>query len=81
MSKKKQTPDFATTLAELETLTSRMEGDNLSLEESLRDFETGVQLIRDAQRALLEAQQKVQQLLDENTDPDAPKQQGDEESV
>ncbi|PLW68696.1 exodeoxyribonuclease VII small subunit [Pseudohalioglobus lutimaris] len=81
MSKKKQTPDFATTLAELETLTSRMEGDNLSLEESLRDFETGVQLIRDAQRALLEAQQKVQQLLDENTDPDAPEQQGDEESV
>lgn len=60
-----QTPDFDTTLAELESLVSAMERGDLSLEESLAAFERGVRLSRDAQMALTRAEQKVQLLLDE----------------
>jgi len=56
-------PDFETALAELETLVTRMEGGQLSLEESLRAFERGVYLTRICQKALDEAEQKVQILL------------------
>ncbi|MDZ7809677.1 MAG: exodeoxyribonuclease VII small subunit [Arhodomonas sp.] len=56
-------PDFETALAELEQLVARMEGGELSLEESLRAFERGVYLTRICQKALDEAEQKVEILL------------------
>jgi len=54
---------FEKSLKELETLVAKMEQGNLSLEESLRDFERGVQLTRACQQALKEAEQKVEILL------------------
>jgi len=54
---------FEQTLSELETLVTRMEAGDLPLEEALRQFERGVQLTRDCQNALQNAQQKVQILL------------------
>jgi exodeoxyribonuclease VII small subunit len=39
------------------------------LEESLKLFERGVQLTRTCQKALKEAEQKVQILLEENGEP------------
>jgi len=56
-------PDFETALAELETLVEKMEQGDLSLEESLQQFERGVQLTRSCQQALKDAEQKVQILL------------------
>lgn len=47
-------------MSELETLVARMEAGDLPLEEALRNFERGVQLTRDCQQALQNAQQKVQ---------------------
>ena len=52
--------DFEKALKELEELVERMEQGDLSLEQSLKDFERGVALTRACQQALQEAEQKVQ---------------------
>ncbi|MDZ7802807.1 exodeoxyribonuclease VII small subunit [Thiohalophilus sp.] len=59
-------PDFEKSLAELETLVERMEQGDQSLEQSLKDFERGVALTRQCQQALKTAEQKVEQLLQQN---------------
>ncbi len=60
---------FEDSLAELEQLVERMEQGNLPLEDALKLFERGVQLTRTCQKALKEAEQKVQILLEENGEP------------
>ena len=67
---KKRTPEFEKALAELEALVERLEQGDLSLEESLRAFERGIQLTRSCQQALAEAEQKVEQLLEEDGSPE-----------
>ncbi|GGG52453.1 exodeoxyribonuclease 7 small subunit [Pseudohongiella nitratireducens] len=58
-----KSPDnFETALAELETLVSQMEDGDLSLEESLNAFESGIKLTRQCQQALQQAELKVQKL-------------------
>lgn len=65
MAKKSSTnPDFEQALKELEGLVERMERGDLSLEDSLKCFERGVELTRICQQALKEAEQKVQILLE-----------------
>ena len=59
-------PDFETALAELETLVEKMEQGDQSLDESLKQFERGVQLTRSCQQSLKDAEQKVQILLTKN---------------
>jgi exodeoxyribonuclease VII small subunit len=61
-----KSPDFETALAELEALVEKMEQGDLTLDESLKQFERGVQLTRSCQQALKEAEQKVQVLLSKN---------------
>lgn len=65
----KKALQFEESLAELEQLVERMEQGNLPLEESLKLFERGVQLARGCQKALKEAEQKVQILLEEKGEP------------
>lgn len=57
------TPKFEAALSELEGLVEKMEQGELSLEESLAAFERGVQLTRTCQEALTQAEQKVEQLI------------------
>lgn len=67
MAKRNQkTPDFETALAELEELVEKMEQGELNLDESLKQFERGVLLTRVCQKALQEAEQKVQILLEKD---------------
>ena len=66
MIKKKLEFDFEQTLAELEAIVEKMERGDLGLEESIRHFERGISLTRACQKALTEAEQKVQILLQEN---------------
>ncbi|ESS74115.1 exodeoxyribonuclease 7 small subunit [Methyloglobulus morosus KoM1] len=66
MAKKKTSPSFEEDLAELEQLVVRLERGEVSLEESLQAFERGVTLTRACQKALQEAEQKVQILIDKN---------------
>ena len=47
-----QTADFEQKLRELELLVERLEHGELSLEESLKDFEHGIALTRECQKAL-----------------------------
>ncbi len=58
--------DFEKSLDELEDLVERMEQGDSSLEDSLKDFERGIELTRNCQTALTEAEQKVQILLKKN---------------
>ncbi len=69
--KKQKTPDFETALKELETLVERMENGESSLEDSLKDFERGIELTRSCQTALTEAEQKVEILLKKDGEPEA----------
>ena len=66
MPKKTNSINFEKTLAELEQLVETMEKGDLSLEESLKHFERGVELTKSCQRALSEAEQKVSILLNKN---------------
>ncbi len=64
-ARKSAAPDFESALKELETLVERMEEGESSLEDSLKDFERGIELTRQCQQALKTAEQKVQQLIGE----------------
>ena len=67
MTKKStKTPGFEQSLKELETLVEKMEQGDLSLEDSLGHFERGVELSRACQKALKEAEQKVEILMQKN---------------
>ena len=67
MPKKSDTKtSFESSLKELETLVERMEAGEISLEDSLKDFERGIELTRACQKALKEAEQKVQILMEKN---------------
>jgi exodeoxyribonuclease VII small subunit len=55
--------DFERSLAELEAIVDKLEQGDLSLDDSLRHFERGVQLTRTCQGALKQAEQKVEILL------------------
>lgn len=55
-------------LEELESLLKELEGGELTLEAALAHFERGVKLTRQCQKALQEAEQKVEILLKRSPD-------------
>ncbi|OJB97344.1 exodeoxyribonuclease VII small subunit [Yersinia ruckeri] len=61
---------FESSLSELERIVTRLESGELPLEEALTEFERGIQLARQGQQTLLQAEQRVQILLSD--DADAP---------
>ena len=63
---KAKTVNFETSLTELEKLVQSMESGELSLEDSLKAFENGMQLSRDCQQSLADAEQKVQLLMEKD---------------
>ena len=66
MPKKTNVINFEKTFSELEELVKKMEGGDLSLEESLKYFERGILLTKNCQQALNKAEQKVRILLEKN---------------
>ena len=66
MTKKDDSFNFEASLNELEKLVDALENGDLSLEQSLQDFERGIHLTRACQSALSDAQQKVQILLEKD---------------
>lgn len=76
----KKAPDFEAALAELESLVEQMEQGDLSLDESLKQFERGVQLTRTCQTALKDAEQKVQILLEKDGQAELEPFQSDTEA-
>ena len=55
--------DFEKKLTRLEEIVAKMEGGNLTLEESLKLFEEGVKNSRECQKQLTKAEEKVKVLL------------------
>lgn len=62
---RKKSLDFEASLEELESLVELMEEGDLSLEDSLKNFEQGIKLTRECQQALAQAEQKVQLLMEQ----------------
>ena len=56
-------PDFENSLARLEEIVGKLENANLSLDDAMKLFEEGVQLSRDCQKHLEQAEGKVEILL------------------
>jgi exodeoxyribonuclease VII small subunit len=56
-------PDFERSLARLEELVRRLESANLSLDEAMKLFEEGVELSRECQKQLEEAEGRIEILL------------------
>ncbi len=50
MSAPRKAPNFEKSLSELETLVERMEEGDMSLEESLKSFESGIRLTQQCQQ-------------------------------
>ena len=70
MVKKKiteDTPDFEVALQELESIVERMEQGEQTLEESLKDFERGMELSRQCQQNLKKAELRVEKMLNNNS--------------
>lgn len=59
-------PDFEKALAELENIVATLEKGDLSLEAALKHFERGINLTRQCQTALKEAELKVEKLSEKN---------------
>lgn len=62
--KKKSVFNFEQSLAQLETIVKSMETGNLTLEQSLQQFEQGMKLSGLCQEALTQAEQKVELLVE-----------------
>jgi len=58
--------DFEKSLAQLEKIVGRMEGGELGLEESLDQFEKGIELAKNCQDTLANAELRVEQLIEKN---------------
>jgi exodeoxyribonuclease VII small subunit len=63
MAARRKKLDYEAAVNELESLVSRLEQGDISLEESLKLYESGVLLTRECQDALQAAEQKVQVLM------------------
>ncbi len=66
MARKKQDVDFEAALEELEGLVERMEEGDLSLEESLKTYERGIELSRACQKSLDAAEQRIEILSEKD---------------
>ena len=66
----KTEPNFESAMTELESLVTKIETGNLSLEESLKEFENGIKLSRICQSALKDAEQRVKILSDDDNEQD-----------
>ncbi|WP_282110417.1 exodeoxyribonuclease VII small subunit [Shewanella algicola] len=72
MAKKPENLSFEQSLSELETIAAHLEQGEVSLDDALKQFERGINLVRQSQTKLEQAQQKVSILLNENDAELAP---------
>lgn len=59
-------PNLETSLTEITALIEKMEHGDLTLEQSLNQFERGITLVKHCQKMLSEAEQKVKILMQHN---------------
>jgi exodeoxyribonuclease VII small subunit len=61
-----QTQTFERNLEQLSSIIEKMEQQDVGLEESLKLYEQGIQLTRKCQKIIDDAEQKIQQLMEQN---------------
>ena len=54
-------------LKELENIVARLEDENINLEDSVKSFEKGVNLVKECQKQLQTAELKIKKLLDDGS--------------
>ncbi len=79
MAEPSSTPGFDQVIAQLRGIVERLEGGNLSLEQSLAAFEEGVRLSRQGAAILDAAEQRVEVLLKDESGVDRAVPFGDPE--
>lgn len=65
----KDSSSFEDQLNKLNEIVNALEIGELSLDDSLKQYETGIQLVRTCQKKLNEAQQQIEILKDKGTEP------------
>jgi len=79
VARKKQGVGFEAALEELEGLVERMEEGELSLEESLKTYERGIELSRACQKSLDAAEQRIRILSEKDGEAEAQSFQPDDD--
>ena len=59
-------PNFEATIAELEAIVGQMESGNLPLEQSIKAYKRGTELLQMCQQSLTNAEQQIRILTDAN---------------
>ena len=67
MVKEDKKIDFESLLKELESIVEKLEEENINLEDSVKSFEEGVNLVKQCQKHLQDAELKIKKLLDDGS--------------
>ena len=67
MAKEDKKIDFESSLKELESIVEKLEEENINLEDSVKSFEEGVNLVKKCQKQLQDAELKIKKLLDDGS--------------
>ena len=70
MAKSDKQSNFESSLNKLELIVTKLEDENISLEDSVKSFEEGINLVKSCQEELKSAELKIQKLLDDGTSKD-----------
>ncbi|KRN45360.1 exodeoxyribonuclease VII small subunit [Limosilactobacillus ingluviei] len=78
MATKQADATFEEQMAQLQTIVGHLQNGQLSLDDSIKEFQTGMQLAQAMQMQLDHAQATLAQLVDENGNMQAAEQAGDD---
>ena len=67
MVKEDKRIDFESSLKELESIVDKLEDENINLEDSVKSFEKGINLVKECQKELQSAELKIKKLLDDGS--------------
>ena len=73
MVKEDKKIDFELSLKELESIIEKLEDENINLEDSVKSFEKGINLVKECQQQLQNAELKIKKLLDDGSSSDIEK--------
>ena len=67
MTKGNKKIDFESSLKKLESIVEKLEDENINLEDSVKSFEDGVNLVKECQKHLQNAELKSKKLLNDGS--------------
>ena len=65
--------NFEASLKELESILEKLEDEDINLEDSVKSFEEGVNLVKQCQKQLQDAELKIKKLLDDGSSSEISK--------